>query len=202
MKTHINLYLDEFKPKVDLLGLPIVLSVWLLLVIVMAAVFTLGRYNLNESQSELRGLQIKLAEQRDLTEQLKQKSLLHVEDPRLVRTIEQQAESISHERTVLKALQGHAGKQSQGYAQLMADLANFHHQSIWLTGITYRADGIVLSGATTEPDAITDWLAKLSRSSYFQGTEFSNLTIVTEDAQPYSRFSVATSVSSDKTAQR
>lgn len=202
MKTQINLYLDEFKPKADLLGLPVVASVWLLLVVFVGLLFWVGKSRLDASQDQLWSLQTQLTEQRELTEQLKQKSLQHVEDPQLRRAIAQQSLTIKHQRTILKALQQHKGTKNSGYAQLMADLANFHSSSIWLTGVTYRADTIVLSGATMQPEKITQWLARLSRSTYFSGTEFSNLNIVSDDGESFSRFTVATSATQKVATER
>ena len=175
MKTRINLYLDELKPKKEYLTLNNVAFSWLALIVVLVAVSGFLMFLESSSKQQVAQLQATL----DVTKkqlQQTQEALQRKQDKSpLMRRIDKQKQELSQKQRLLFIMEDKSEQAEFDYAEVMTDLAANGHGDVWLTAFHFVGHDITISGAATHGSAIPVWLNGLKDSDYFVDKAFSLL---------------------------
>ena len=172
MKTRVNFYFDEFRPKTYLINLHFTALLWglALLAVLVGAVINTSREQSVEKRLE-RVEQAIEDKRKAVTMMTSARDALQ-QDPSLLAAIEQlQTEQVA-KNDIVKELGNREQNKSSGYSELMLDLARVHQPGIWLTLIRLDEANVRIEGGASNSAAVPQWLNKLTASSYFSGTEF------------------------------
>ncbi|GGO71349.1 PilN domain-containing protein [Bowmanella pacifica] len=185
MKFSVNLYSEEMRPRYVLLTLPFMLLVWALVVILLLlgwgyAERQLAYWQVVEQQAgqRLQHQRTQIASQQQLLAREPSEELA-----RRVVGLQEQVDTLKQIQNLLQQKDSGA----PGYATFMLELAKYHEDGIWLNQIQVRGTQMYLQGGVQQSEALPAWLDRLSQSPYFQGKEFSNVTL-TRDTQDNLQF--------------
>ncbi|ATC93205.1 PilN domain-containing protein [Pseudoalteromonas tunicata] len=185
MKTRINLYLAELRPKKDPLSLNRVTVFLLTLLLVMVLLSSVLKTKVVAQQKMLQNQQQLVAEQQATLTEL-QTALARKQDKNVLsQQLAQIKAEIQHKQLVMEFISTH--EQTILYAEVMEDLARLHDPLIWLTGFKFNNQHIILEGQTDEPAQIPHWLDGLKASSYFSGKLLSEMKFEQRDGVTYFR---------------
>lgn len=183
MKTRVNLLTDEYRPKLELLSLNLLLFLTVLSLSLIVVLNLLVNYQasianqaLEQTKAEQSQRQQKIAK---LSEQLAQQQ----EDSRLIAKREILQSDVSQKQLLLAQLGGREAQKSRGFAEIMLDLAEQHDSDLWLTKINLDNDLIKFEGQTINASSVPKWVGNLSRSSYFQSAEFASAKLFRDDQE-------------------
>ncbi len=190
MKNRVNLYQDTLRPNIDPLPLQRVVIIWLLVLIVSVAAAFFALRSERLARQELTVITNDVLKQQAAVKEL-QKELLRRQDlTELNQRIAELQREVADKLEILRYVQNESGKGATDYAQVMADLARYHKEGVWLTRIYVAGAELVLEGETSRPDELALWLEGLKRSAYFSGKAFSVLQFSGDEE--VRRFRVAT----------
>jgi Tfp pilus assembly protein PilN len=112
-------------------------------------------------------------------------------DPKLLEQVEMKQQLISLKKRVLNKLSGQEGLKSNGFANLMVDLASHNQDGLWLTHISLNGMSVVMEGAAINSALVPKWLSSLGQTDYFKGQEFAD-TKLYRDADQQLNFVIST----------
>ncbi|WP_438864652.1 PilN domain-containing protein [Neptunicella sp.] len=177
MKSRVNLFVDELRPKVALFTLNFVSFVWTAALLLMLFIWfwvgqnaTSVKDQLAEKNAQNAMLQTRLT---DLSQQLSKRK----EDPQLLAKISELKQDIHDKQYVVQAINQLDGLESQNFPAIMTDLASIHQPNLWLTQIKVENNKVYLQGRVTDPSVIPIWLRKLGQSTFFAGQDFGQAQI-------------------------
>ncbi|MFT5675441.1 MAG: hypothetical protein ACI808_001372, partial [Paraglaciecola sp.] len=104
-------------------------------------------------------------------------------DQKLLDEIEQNQIVLRLKRRVMNEINGQEDLKSNGFSQLMLDLASNHESGLWLTRINLNERKTIIEGAALESSSIPKWVNKLSLSEYFKGQEFAATRLYRNEEQ-------------------
>ncbi|AWB68821.1 hypothetical protein C2869_21530 [Saccharobesus litoralis] len=192
MKTSVNFYLEEFKPKPDPLSLKVVLYCWLTALLCMALMYGCADHQHTSLLAKQQELSQSLNRTKQENESLKQKATAHGFDPVLVKKVETLESEIKNKRSLIRAIKGDTLDERQsGFSGLMYDLADFRDQSLWITAIAYNRQDVVIRGATKKPATLPLWIDHISQSTHFRGRTLNKVELSSQADGQYSIFEVA-----------
>ena len=178
----VNLYTDEFRPRIDWLSLNRCLIYVLLVSLAPVAISV-------QQSMESSDLVVNLTVQQDLTQQwrLNLQSLRadidkQSKDPELEAKIVLLQGKQSDKLTLRNFLRQGIPGNSDGFSAYLADLARFHRPGLQLTHVNLTGGGenIWLVGQTRSGELVTRYVDGLGRSDIFKGREFKHLAISRE----------------------
>ncbi len=181
MKSTINLYSDDLKPRLEVLTLPFVMVVWLIVsvLVVSIAVFM----GIKQEQAEQRFAQVN--EQKMMLEgQLRGMSEALSErkpDDKLLADIVRAELLLRDNSALLSRLNDKSRLASHDYPALMENLASAHHQNVWLKRILVEGEHVYLQGSALGAAAIPEWIEQLSATPFFEGVEFEQASFTEQD---------------------
>ncbi|WP_372767751.1 PilN domain-containing protein [Pseudoalteromonas sp.] len=175
MKTRINLYLEELKPKREFLTLANVVICWGGLIAVLAV--TIGIFtNLNQASKEkVKTLQLQVEQYKTELTQAQQALERKQDKSPLIRRIEKKKSELLEKQRLLDFMLTKTAQAKFDYAQVMTDLARNTHREVWLKEFRFIGEEITLVGAATHGSAIPEWLNGLKNTDYFSEKSFSLL---------------------------
>lgn len=173
MKTRINLYLEELKPKREFLVLKNVVLSWGALIFVLTCSASVLGYFYYSSKQQVSTLQVQLDKTKyDLTQA--QQALERKQDKTpLLRRIDIKKQEVLEKKRLLGVMETKTEQAQFDYAQVMIDLAKNRHSELWLTQFKFIGDNITLAGQATHGSAIPIWLNGLKNTDYFSAKTFS-----------------------------
>lgn len=193
MKTSINLYIEELRPKkyyLTLTNIAVVTGILFVAMLVWFGSLVLENQNLKKqidlAQNELDGIQQELQASQKLLLEHTDKSSFLVELRRLERTIEAK-------KSLIKIVDSQSDEDAVDYYQVMKDLTEHHDHDIWLTRFKFNRNDASFTGYALQSKAVTNWLSYLQATSSFKGREFSVLEINEHNEQVVD-FKTATSI--------
>jgi Tfp pilus assembly protein PilN len=82
----------------------------------------------------------------------------------------------------------------RGFSEYMLDLAEITPNTLWLNEIhiNHQSDNITLSGYSTHPDAVSDFMSRLLSTSAYKNVIFNLFFVKSIKNHPYVKFSIAT----------
>lgn len=191
MKNRINLYHPEFHPKLRLLSLTIVLMVWLFALFCGGLLYFFESSKQQNFKSEIAKTEQKKQQQKILVGELQSAVDNLKTDPKLVKQVEINQKLISLKKRVLNELAGQEGLKSNGFSNLMIDLARHNQSGLWLTHINLNGKSVVMKGAASDSALIPKWLSSLGQTDFFSGQEFAD-TRLYRDADQQLNFVIST----------
>lgn len=197
MKYKVNLYSEAYHPKLRLLSLP-----FTLVSCSMVFLFFLGfwLYALIQHQDLIADAKLKEQQKNqhiNLVSDLQTELANATKDPKLLLDVEQNMQMLAIKKRVLLELQGQEDLKTNGFAQLMLELAENHQNGLWLSHISLNGRAVQLEGAAIESSLIPKWLNKLGETAYFRGQEFSETRLFRNEEQQIN-FIIASSATNDK----
>lgn len=183
MKNRVNLYHPRFHPKLRLLSLSIMLMLWALAFIICLTTYFYLSYQQQRAQADF-----------DKAEQNKQQQVLLLNelqfaldniklDAKLLKQVEVNQQTLRHKKSVLSELSGQEKLKSNGFSQLMTDLATNHQTGLWLTHINIDGVNVMVEGAANESSIIPKWVNSLGQTAFFKGQEFANTRLYRDTDQ-------------------
>jgi Tfp pilus assembly protein PilN len=191
MKNRVNLYHPEFHPKLRLLSLSIVLGVWMFTLFCGGVLYFLESSKQQNFKSEIAKIEQNKQQQEMLLEELQNAVDNLKVDPKLLKQVEINQRLISLKKRVLNELAGQEGLKSNGFSNLMIDLASHNQTGLWLTHINLNGKNIVMEGAASDSALIPKWLNSLGQTDFFSGQEFAD-TRLYRDAEQQLNFVIST----------
>lgn len=174
MKNRVNLYHSEFHPKLRLLTLSIVIMSWLFVTLCCAALYFYESSKQQELKSEIAEIEQDRQRQKMLVDELQSAVDNKKIDPKLLEKIEMKQKFVSLKKRVLNKISGQEGLKSNGFSNLMIDLANHNQDGLWLTHISLNGMSVVMEGAAINSALVPKWLSSLGQTDYFRGQEFAD----------------------------
>lgn len=193
MKTSINLYVEELRPKkyyLTLTNIALVTSILFVSMLVWFGSLFLENRSLNNkidmAQVELENTQNELQEYQKLLLEHSNKASFISEKNKLERIIEAK-------KSLIKIVDSQSDQDAVDYYQVMKDLTEHHDHDIWLTHFRFNQNDASFAGYALQSKAVTNWLSYLQATSSFKGREFSVLEINEHNEQVVG-FKTATSI--------
>ena len=172
MKTRVNFYFDEFKPKTYLINLHFTALLWGLAAAVVLAGAFVSHSHESVAENRLEMVEQSIADKRKAISMLTDARNSLQQDPSLVASIERLQQEQVVKNDIVKELGNREVSKSSGYSDLMLDLARVHQPGVWLTLIRLDESNVRIEGGASNSAALPQWLNKLTSSAYFNGTEF------------------------------
>lgn len=183
MKSRINLYHNEFRPKFEWITAPhLVVSALLALCIGMGAY---GGVYYWQQQTQLLAQQLNTAisqQQRNIDEftaALQNRK----GDPALTAQLNQMQNDRLAQETLLLRVKDMSQLKQKSFSTLFDALSSSNSNSLWLTSFTVNEADLTIRGNLAKPSALTQWITQLSKTEFFKGQEFDDAKLVREDGQ-------------------
>ncbi|ABG38699.1 hypothetical protein Patl_0167 [Paraglaciecola sp. T6c] len=199
MKSRINLYLPELHPKLEVLTLSFVLTVWAILFTIVGLVYYHDYSHGQSVKADLIAIEVQKQQAEDRLAELNETLANRTKDPKLLAAIESKQLEVSLKQRVIDELSGQEQFKSNGFAGLMLGLAEHHLDGLWLTGIRLDEHHVMLEGAATDSSLIPQWMTQLSLTERLKGQEFST-TKLYRDPNQQLMFTLGTKTTSDAQA--
>ncbi|WP_339720792.1 PilN domain-containing protein [uncultured Paraglaciecola sp.] len=191
MKNRINLYLPEFHPKLRLLSLHLVIATWVLTAIFCGLLYFYLASGLQNLQSDVDKIKGDKQQQEILVKELQNAVDNLKVDPALLQQVEKNQQLVNLKKRVLNELAGQEQLKSNGFSNLMLDLASHNQTGLWLTHINLNGVSVVMEGAATDSALVPKWLSSLGQTDYFSGQEFAE-TRLYRDSEKQLNFIIST----------
>lgn len=183
MKSRINLYSAQFKPRLVLLSLNFGFVLWGGALLLIASAYLL-----------IADKQQGVAQQAQQTnEQYKQKTLLVTllseelekrnKDQSLLEQLDKIQSDIRGKNAILVELSGREALKQKRFSALMDDLANSHKAELWLKHVSVEQQDLLIEGAMSNASALPLWLNRLRSADYFAGQQFNNARVFRDEGQ-------------------
>jgi len=181
MKTRVNLYHQQYQPKVNLLSLNSTAFTNLVVLVLILSLYvglSWRQVSLNEQNRLLSG---RAAELQSRIEQLKSELESQKPSPVLMASIEQQKTSISQRQRLLQELSNRERGKQNRFSVVLSDLERADTPYVWLTRIHMQEEQVSIAGYGSTPDAMPKWLANLSGTASFKGMAFEQASMQRDD---------------------
>ena len=192
MKQRINLYLSELRPVKDPLSLNNIALSWVIVLVVCIGYMSILMYVNNDLTKELTKVKSKLAQQTAQVNELQAALAVKQDKTFLSQQLNKLKKEYQHKEMMLKYISEKNNENNISYADVMSDLAQFHHSDVWLTQFQFINHEIELKGLTQSPSKLPYWFDGLKQSPFFSGKSFSVLEFTHVDEQSQVKFRVAT----------
>lgn len=183
MKNRLNLYLLDMQPRQELLTLNKCLLLGLLLLVIVLLLRLQQHWQLTHLQQQQQGLEQTLAEKTTLVTAMQQQLHNRIEDPKLVKKVNQLQQELRVKQQLLGEVQGREKLKTQGFAALMLDLARSASPQLWLREIAVDRHNIKFAGQANHSESLPKWLEALGNTEYFQGREFAAARLYRQEQQ-------------------
>lgn len=177
IKQRVNLYQPVLYVQRQLLSLSRLVFAWLLLFVVLAAV-----YFMLQQQSQHQTAQ--LAEQQRQLDTARQEITLYQQalaqrqpSPALLLQHQQLQHSVQQKQQLLSYLSGQQQQASQFYSPVLQHLQQIDRQDLWLTAFSLQQQYSSFAGIALQPEVVPHWLAELGQLHYFRGQRFSQIEL-------------------------
>lgn len=183
MKSSINFYTDDLKPRIEIITLSFVLTMAIVSVALMLGIswWAASHHETVKSQGQ------QLSNQRtSLESQIKSLSeALTSRRPEqaLLMEVASAEKTLQDNKLLLARLNDRSRLASHDYPSLMLDLAKAHHQDVWLSRILVNGEQVYLQGSASAAESVPEWIAQLSDVAFFHGVEFESAQISENDQQ-------------------
>ena len=185
MKQQINLYLPEFRRKVDPFTADNMLLMTGAVVVLLVVLTAVEFWQTSKLKSDLADRQDDRLALVAETDQLVQDFGSQSEDPALARRAMELQEELDGKQLLQRFLDGRNIGSTAGFSEYLADLSRYHLGGLRLTDITLMDGGnqVVLQGEVLSPHLVPQYFQSLRQGMSFAGKEFESLKIVNRDAE-------------------
>ncbi|WP_100643530.1 PilN domain-containing protein [Alteromonas facilis] len=181
MKTRVNLYLNEFRPTLDLLSLGTLITVFAVLFIVVITARVGLMFSGSKNAQQLAQMSVEVEQNNNLARELTNVLQQRKEDPQLLAVFAGLQASLQAKERLRQALSERELMKSATFSNLLRELAQQHHQELWLTRIKVSGHSMVFDGQALTPTALPQWINSLGQTQYFAGKEFDQARVYREE---------------------
>lgn len=176
-KITINLYLEDLKPKKELLTAKnVLLATILSAALMVAAVVSIWNMTAT-SQRELERVNLALTSSQQQLQELQQALIRH-NDSAQVNNLKMDLQQQLKAREMLWESIGQRLQTSRiNYFELMNELTLHHNHELWLDSFLFDKSNVSFSGHALNSKAVTQWMTFLQSSPALKGREFGHLSI-------------------------
>jgi Tfp pilus assembly protein PilN len=197
MKQRINLYLSDLRPVKDPLSLNNIALSWAIVLVICIGYMGILMYVNKDLTQELTKVKRNLTQQTAQVNELQAALAVKQDKTFLSQQLNKFKKEYQHKEMMLKYISDKNNEDKISYADVMSDLAQFHHSDVWLTEFQFLNNEIVLKGLTQSPSKLPYWFDGLKQSAFFSGKSFSVLEFTHVDEQSKVEFRVATTNKGD-----
>ena len=158
MKKRIDLYLPEFKPRIELLNLNFVLVIWVLILVLLSVVYLSQQGKQNVAAQQAKQSSNFYAQKKLFISQLSVELENRKKDQGLLSQLDNIQGEIRDKKAILLELSGREKLKQKGFSALMADLAASHEGGLWLKRINVEQQQLRIEGAVSSAGALPLWL--------------------------------------------
>jgi Tfp pilus assembly protein PilN len=194
MKLRVNLYQSTLQPVKVPAGLLLLLRVLLGLTMLLALLWSLLQWQLQQQQQQLALQQQEQQSSLQQLEILQQTLVQRQPSVELTRQAQQIQQSIQQKQQLLAYLRQQNNGQAPAYAAVMAHLAAIDPTGLWLTRFSLGSS-LQFQGVVRDSQQLPLWLQALGQQPQLQG-----LTLATVRLNPLRTGALTTSQQSDSTA--
>ncbi|MEQ6886064.1 PilN domain-containing protein [Salicola sp. Rm-C-2C1-2] len=179
MKQSINLYTDAFRPSREWLTLGRALGVGALVLLVVAGVSGVLRYQLAGAQARLEDLASRESRKQQSVETLQDQVEARQKDPALEQQVTRLEQRVRDRRRLVERADSVAQASSEGFTPYLEGLARQSLDGLWLTRIRVdlMRDRLGLAGRTRDGQNVPEYLQRLQEESVFEGRRFARFVI-------------------------
>jgi hypothetical protein len=171
------------QPQLRVFSLTVALLAWSLCALILFVIYFFQFSQSRQLQHEFTELELQKKQQSQLVANMLDELSKRQNDQKLLDEIEQNQIVLRLKRRVMNEINGQENLKSNGFSQLMLDLASNHESGLWLTRINLNERKTIIEGAALESSSIPKWVDKLSLSEYFQGQEFAATRLYRNEEQ-------------------
>lgn len=183
MKTRINLYRDEFKPKFVWLSVTNMLILSVVVLLVLAGIYY-SAWALKESrQSSLSELNASMKERQERLDTLTLQLTQRTKNPILLGQLQQRQVVLASSTRLAQKLDVLEQNQNRSYSMAFESLSNANSSDVWLTHFYLSSEGQIIEGKLMKAEALPAWLQRLGKTPYFVNSDFEAAAISTEEEQ-------------------
>jgi Tfp pilus assembly protein PilN len=183
MKTNINFYHDEFRPRFDWVSGQH-LSVLLVLSFVLCGSIYAGLYAWRGSvQADLEQIAQSVQQQQSNIDEFTFALQNRENNPVLSARLRQLQLQILSQENRLKKVQDMGEMKQSSFAELFDALATANSDHVWINNFTVNEEDLIISGSIAKPSALTKWIGDLSKTQFFKGQEFDDALLQREDGE-------------------
>ena len=198
MKQRINLYLEELRPVKDPLSLNNIALSWIMVLVVCVCYMGILMYTNKVLNQELVKVKRQLNQHTEQVNELQAALAVKQDKIFLSQQLNILKQEYQHKKAMLSYISQKNDADKVSYADVMSDLAQFHHSDVWLTQFQFINNEIELNGLTKSPSILPFWFDGLKQSGFFSGKSFSVLEFSNFDEQSQVEFRVATTNTGDQ----
>jgi Fimbrial assembly protein (PilN) len=179
----VNLYTEEFRPRVIVLPLAHMLlfsGLLLSLLVVLSIWLGVDQANLETQVNETKQ---NLSAQRDAKDVLEAKVAMMRLDEALLRQNKRLKQQIAAREVLLETLDSVAVREAQGFSSYMVGLARQNNRQLWLTRISLAESGASMSleGSTVAGQQVPAYLERLKQEPIFVGRSFTAFDLIQDE---------------------
>jgi Tfp pilus assembly protein PilN len=105
-------------------------------------------------------------------------------DASLVQQLQSQRLAVQQSSQLLQSLQDGVYRPGAGHSDRLALVSRSIPDTVWVTQISAEAGRFELAGATLEPAALNEWVARLAQSPLLRGLELSQVKVERVESVP------------------
>ena len=196
-KTRINLLRDELIESKNILNLMNVVRVWVIFLLILLMISAFFSYQSSELETENRSLQTRNGQ---LSKQLDQYEAL-IENRRVDSKKVEQLNTLKfvfqNKKLIHRQLTDQTQVRLSGFANVMTELAEYHHPGISLEHVNIFNNSINIVGLAKNAETIPTWLTGFEGSQFMTNKTFNNFSI-TDDENGETQFMVTSNSRSEE----
>lgn len=181
MKNRVNLFTDEYKPKIVLITLGFAGFVWSFTAL-LVAILTFSAYSTWRTDAELaEPFASSYEEKQSMIRVLTDTRDSRLNDETLMAQVENLKRQLEARVLLIGELEKREQLKNQGFSALLLDLAEHHQQGVWLKRIRVSEQQLQLMGGTANASAVPKWIKNLKQADYFAGRKFAGATMYRDE---------------------
>lgn len=177
MKSRLDLYTQEFRPRRQWGTLPQILLAWGLLSLLLLTYGLYSNWQHQRQSRQLAQLQGQLSVVKAEASRLEAQLAKHQPSPALVALLKEKQLRADGMQLMLQRLDQLAPERVQSYADLLADLAQIMSPQLSLERIQVEQERISLAGETRSSQEVPAWVDRFKQTHTLSGKQFSELAL-------------------------
>lgn len=172
MKTRINLYRDEFKPRFVWISANNTFLFGIVALILMATMYFGVWQDLQTQQQELTEIQKSIESKQQELDQLTNQFTARAKDPKLLAKLANQQVKLATAKHLAAKLNTLSKLQERPFSSALNSFAEANNASVWLTSFKLNDKHILINGNISEPSALPIWLKSIGKTDFFNNRDF------------------------------
>jgi hypothetical protein len=182
----INLYNPAFEAQRSLLSFRGVITGWIVVVLLVAAIASFQAVRLRSIELEEAGLARQVAAAQADTQRLGKAMASRSRDPRIIEEVTRLEAEVRGRQEVMDVLGAGGLGDTRGFSDHLTAFARQSFEGVWLTGLNIATAGrdVSVEGRALQASYVPGYLKRLNGESAMQGHPFSELVIQEPASDP------------------